>query len=137
MTDHKILILRFKFNKFHFWSNFNKSGKFQRFQNYIQNFSRMHIAESPCLKSIFAIWGSGERVLLRKNIFTFEKSFQAKSQTWITKKYFFSPGSTITYIKIQRILLKAEYKRNFFIIHYALIVNHHERTQTYYICFFV
>ena len=35
---------------------------FQRFQNYIQNFSRMHIAESPRLKSIFAIWGSGECV---------------------------------------------------------------------------
>ena len=37
---------------------------FQRFQNYIQNFSRMHIAESPRLKSIFAIWGSGVLNLL-------------------------------------------------------------------------
>ena len=61
MTDHKILIFRSEFNIFHFWSDFNKSGMFQRFQNYIQNFSRMHIAESPRLKSIFAIWGSGDQ----------------------------------------------------------------------------
>ena len=60
MTDHKILIFRSEFNIFHFWSDFNKSGMFQQFQNYIQNFSRMHIAESPRLKSIFAIWGSGD-----------------------------------------------------------------------------
>ena len=73
MTDHKILIFRSEFNIFHFWSDFNKSGMFQRFQNYIQNFSRMHIAESPRLKSIFAIWGSGARVgqnlWLRMNTF--------------------------------------------------------------------
>ena len=60
MKNHKILILRSKFHKFYFWSDFNECGMFQRFQNYIQNCSMMNIAESPCLKSIFAIWGSGE-----------------------------------------------------------------------------
>ena len=59
MKNHKILILRSKFHKFYFWSDFNECGMFQRFQNYIQNCSMMNIAESPCLKSIFAIWGSG------------------------------------------------------------------------------
>ena len=59
MKNHKILILRSKFHNFYFWSDFNECGMFRRFQKYIQNCSMMNIAESPCLMSIFAIWGSG------------------------------------------------------------------------------
>ena len=68
MKNHKILILRSKFHKFYIWSNFNECGMFQRFQNYIQNCSMMNIAESPCLKSIFAIWGSGEQATVYSNV---------------------------------------------------------------------
>ena len=61
MKNHKILILRSKFHNFYFWSDFNECGMFKRFQNYIENCSNMDIAKSPCLKSILAIWGSGDQ----------------------------------------------------------------------------